>query len=92
MLPTRNITIPAENLSSKLYMPKTNAPVFAFEPTTSEMKLMPVESTIVWETPTNAAIMYITHPVDSVNNNIEPREITQMIVPTLRAAFRPNLV
>lgn len=51
MLPTRNITIPAENLSSKLYMPKTNAPVFAFEPTTSEIKLMPVESTIVWETP-----------------------------------------
>ena len=52
VLPIRNITIPAENLSSKLYIPNTNAPVFAFVPTTSEMKFIPVDSTIVWDTPT----------------------------------------
>ncbi len=52
VLPIRNITIPAENLSSKLYIPNTNAPVFALAPTTSEMKFIPVDSTIVCETPT----------------------------------------
>lgn len=58
MLPIMNITIPAENLSSKLYIPKTNAPVFAFVPTTSEMKFIPVESTMVWESPMNSTNMY----------------------------------
>lgn len=45
------ITIPAENLSRREYIPKTNAPVFALVPTTSEMKFMPVDSTIVCDTP-----------------------------------------
>lgn len=51
-------------------MPKTNAPVLALEPTTSEIKLIPVDNTIVCETPrinklipTKAAMIYITHPI-----------------------------
>ncbi len=47
----KNIVIPAENLSKREYMPKTNAPVLALVPTTYEMKFIPVESTIVWQTP-----------------------------------------
>lgn len=73
-------------------MPKTNAPVFAFVPTTSEMKFMPVDRTIVWEIPTNIAIMYMTQPVLSVKNNMLPKLTTHIIVPTLKAALRPNLV
>jgi len=46
-LPIKKITMPAENLSNRLYIPNTNAPVFALVPTTSDIKLMPVESTIV---------------------------------------------
>ena len=45
------ITAPAENLSNKEYIPKTNAPVFALLPTTSEMKLIPVDNTILCEHP-----------------------------------------
>lgn len=87
----KNITIPAENLSKREYIPKTNAPVFAFVPTTSDMKFIPVESTIVCETPTKMAMMYITQLLFSVKNNIEPRHTTQIPVPTLKAVFLPNL-
>jgi hypothetical protein len=49
----KNITRPAENLSNREYIPKTNAPVLALVPTTSEMKFIPVDKTIVCETPKN---------------------------------------
>lgn len=45
------MTIPAENLSSKLYAPKTKAPVFALVPTTSDIRLIPVERTNDCEQP-----------------------------------------
>jgi signal peptidase I len=60
-------------------------------PTTSDMKFIPVDKTMVWEMPTKGAIIYITQPELWVNNNIDPRAITQMIVPVLNAVFLPNL-
>ena len=99
VLPIKNITRPAENLSNKLYIPKTKAPVFAFDPTTSDIKLIPVESTIVCEIPrinyylpTKTAIMYITQAEDWFRSSIEPRDKTHMIVPVLSADFLPNFL
>ena len=43
--PIIKIAIPHENLSSKEYMPNTNAPDFPFVPTTSDIRLMPVART-----------------------------------------------
>ena len=45
------IAIPDENLSSKEYIPNTNAPVLALPPTTSDIRLIPVDNTKDWETP-----------------------------------------
>lgn len=84
------MTAPAENLSSKLYIPKTNPPVFVFVPITSEMKLIPVAKTIVCEQPMNAASMYMTQLVDSEIKYIDPKERKQMIVPMNKACFLPN--
>ena len=47
VFPIKKITAPAENLSNKLYIPNTKAPVLALVPTTSEIKLIPVARTIV---------------------------------------------
>ena len=49
--PIRKITRPAENLSTKLYAPKTNAPELEFLPITSDIKLILVDRTIGWEKP-----------------------------------------
>lgn len=50
-LPIKNITKPAENLSTKLYAPKMNAPDFDFLPITSEMKFILVDKIIGWDNP-----------------------------------------
>jgi len=51
-------------------------------------KLLKIKSKI----PTNGAMTYITQPVYSVKNNIEPNAITHIIVPVLKADFLPNFV
>lgn len=58
-LPIMKMAMPELNLSSREYMPNTNAPVLAFAPTTSEMRLMPVDSTRDWEAPMKRAMIYI---------------------------------
>lgn len=45
------IAIPEENLSSKEYIPNTNAPVLALPPTTSDIRFMPVDNTNDCDTP-----------------------------------------
>lgn len=50
-LPIKNIAMPDENLSRSEYIPKTKAPVFALAPTTSDIKLIPVDKTRDWDTP-----------------------------------------
>ena len=50
---------PDANLSNRLQAPNTNAPFFPLVPTTSEIKLIPVESTSACDIPINTATMNI---------------------------------